>query len=279
MKIITLIENSRPEKSKLKAQHGLSFYIEWKDSKILFDTGQNGAFTKNARKLDVDLSSIDYCVVSHAHYDHGGGLKAFLQHNRKAPVYLKESCREKYYTRLPGNTYKSIGLDINLLDRNEERMRYVNDRQRPSPGVLLLSPKNFNSYKPRGNTILYMHRGGEYLEDLFDHELMMVLHDEEELILFTGCAHSGIINMIKTVQQEFPDRTITAVLGGLHTMRPKRWKPGETEEEIGQVGEELDRMDIEVIYTGHCTGSSAFQILQSLLGEKLIKLSTGLLVQ
>ncbi|NCA67648.1 MAG: MBL fold metallo-hydrolase, partial [Clostridia bacterium] len=77
MKITTLCENTSisPE---FKCEHGLSFYVETKKHKLLFDTGESGIFAENAAKLGIDLSEVDIAVISHGHYDHGGGLPAFL---------------------------------------------------------------------------------------------------------------------------------------------------------------------------------------------------------
>jgi len=72
MKSIILLENTKPEKSTFKAHHGLSMYVEWKGKRILFDTGQNSAFARNARLLGVNLKEFDYGVIPKANYDHGG---------------------------------------------------------------------------------------------------------------------------------------------------------------------------------------------------------------
>jgi 7,8-dihydropterin-6-yl-methyl-4-(beta-D-ribofuranosyl)aminobenzene 5'-phosphate synthase len=78
MKITTLIENKNTENPELISEHGLSLFIEKNGKKILFDTGSSGIFTENARKLSIDISAVDLTIISHGHYDHGGGLKAFF---------------------------------------------------------------------------------------------------------------------------------------------------------------------------------------------------------
>jgi 7,8-dihydropterin-6-yl-methyl-4-(beta-D-ribofuranosyl)aminobenzene 5'-phosphate synthase len=91
MNIITLMDNRIDHEIKnkhLESQHGLSMHIETKEHHILFDTGQNAKFINNAKILGVDLTKVDICVISHGHYDHGGGLKAFLKLNNHAKVYM-----------------------------------------------------------------------------------------------------------------------------------------------------------------------------------------------
>ena len=96
MKIIALMENTAAVPDVL-SEHGLSLYLEGKGHRILFDTGQSENFAVNAKRLGVDLAAVDLAILSHGHYDHGGGLKRFLELNQKAPVYLSVYAFEPHF--------------------------------------------------------------------------------------------------------------------------------------------------------------------------------------
>ena len=121
MKIWTLLENTRQAEA-FTAEHGLSLYIETARRRILLDTGQTGAFAANAAALGVDLAAVDTAVLSHGHYDHGGGLERFLALNRTAPLYLSRHAFEAHYH----GPEKYIGLDP-ALQRHAGRFVYVAD--------------------------------------------------------------------------------------------------------------------------------------------------------
>ena len=89
MKIIVLAENTAPEGSGLKPEHGLSLYLEYAGKKLLLDAGASGCFADNAERLGVDLAAVELAVLSHGHYDHAGGLARFFQLNTSAPVYYR----------------------------------------------------------------------------------------------------------------------------------------------------------------------------------------------
>ena len=105
MIVKALMENTACSRD-FRTEHGLSLYIEACGRKILFDMGQSRAFAENAQKMGVSLDAVDFAVLSHGHYDHGGGLSAFLTENDHAPVYVSRHAFEKH-----GNAAgKEIGL-------------------------------------------------------------------------------------------------------------------------------------------------------------------------
>ena len=92
MKVTSLVENDRLEDlDAVTPEFGLSILVETGDSRVLFDMGSSSVFAANASELGIDLAEVDAAVVSHQHFDHGGGLKRFLELNTTAPVYLRRA--------------------------------------------------------------------------------------------------------------------------------------------------------------------------------------------
>ena len=96
MRIINLMENTKGAEGCVW-EHGLSFYIETKKHKLLADTGASEAFLKNAVVLGIDLRRVDTVILSHGHYDHGGGLAAFAVLNPRAGIWMHRGAGEAYY--------------------------------------------------------------------------------------------------------------------------------------------------------------------------------------
>ena len=113
MKIVTLLENTACD-AGLCAAHGLSLYIETPKHKILFDMGPDARFLDNAKKLGVDLSAVDIAVLSHGHYDHGGGLRAFCEINSQADIFIHTDAFGDFYAVEEGKEPRYIGLDPEL---------------------------------------------------------------------------------------------------------------------------------------------------------------------
>mmetsp|Transcript_791 Transcript_791/g.587 ORF Transcript_791/g.587 Transcript_791/m.587 type:complete len:143 (-) Transcript_791:43-471(-) len=139
MIITTLVENTQLDNNDgLIAEHGLSLHIAFNGNQLLFDTGASDVFSKNAEKLGKNLSDIQKVVISHYHYDHGGGLSRFFELNTDANVYIKEvsdvDCCFKSLLFLK----KYIGIDKNLFKTHPNRFSFIKEFTEILPNYTLL---------------------------------------------------------------------------------------------------------------------------------------------
>jgi len=277
MKITALIENDRVEdRDDLCPEFGLSLHVEVKGSKILFDMGSSAAFASNAEALGVDIGEVGVAVVSHHHFDHGGGLERFFQLNDRALVYLREGPRVDRYFKAFGVVKRPIGLDLDLLERFHRRIEYVDDMRLVAPGVYLLTSIGSSHPRPPGNSRLFMESAGKLIPDPFDHEMMMVVHEDDGMVVFTGCSHHGVLNLVDAARAQFPKVPIKAVFGGFHLIGlPYFNTMAASRSEVRNIGFQVMEKVEGTVYSGHCTGKKAFDVLGGVMGEKLKAFNTG----
>ncbi len=403
MKITALVENTSC--CSLPVEHGLSLYIETSahgsettehnpnapetdafhaeatsgTTKILFDMGQGTLFAENARALGVSIEEVDLAVISHGHYDHGGGLSTFLQLNHKAPVYIHSRAFEPHYSLKPSG-YKYIGLNpilqqnprllhcnnITAIKSNSHnhisnsRNHITNSYKHTNnshnhitnsykhtnnlhnlitnsyihinsyiPSIynaetfLLFSEVTGNCCNPPGNKLLFSqaspsdlyptqqkpfaHEQNSLNNDSFAHEQSLLIREGEKLVLFAGCAHAGIINIMRKAEQ-IAGSPPTHVFAGMHLatssslipsgniQNSQTTKPTENSTVakvssttdtntkdvasqqfifITKLTRELQSYQNTKYYTMHCTGTEQYKMLRQIMGNQISYLSAG----
>ena len=217
LKIMALVENTVPEdlaaQLGLGKEHGLSLYIEACGHKILFDMGQSGLFARNAAALGVDLAAVDLAVLSHGHYDHGGGLARFLELNSTAPVYLNEHAFEPHYH----GAERYIGLDPALAA--SPRLHLTGEEAVLAPGLTLAACSRQPRRYDLGSFGLTVQEGGAFQPEDFRHEHYLLIEEAGRRVLISGCSHKGILNIVDWFR---PD----VLVGGFHfsgLLWTRRW--------------------------------------------------------
>ena len=277
MKITNLIENTNLNNNPdLATESGLSLHIAVGGKKILFDTGMSPKFIQNAKILGVPLDGIDICIISHGHFDHTGGLMAFLKINKKVKVYMKESAKGDYIFKM-GPIKKVIGVPKGVFNLHSERIHFIDKFTEISENVFIITDIEQKRPLTKGNKKLFKKIDGKLIQDDFQHELIAVIKEKDGIVGITGCSHNGIQNMIDAIKDKFRDDPVKAVLGGFHLMgipllkNSMAGKP----DEIKAIGKELLTYDIPQIYTMHCTGMKAFGFLEGVMGDRLKYSTTG----
>ena len=295
MKITVLMENTTADPD-LHCEHGLSLYIETGDHKILFDMGQTTAFAANAQKLGVDLTAVDLAVLSHGHYDHGGGIARFLEINGRAPLYLSRYAFGPHYNGID----KYIGLDQTLRVDEFVRPRLcftgthetsaetaVTWNQEPmdiaiapketgeelplilAPGVELYTCQERALVYPMDSDGLKIKQENQCIPEDFRHEQYLLVHEDGKRILFSGCSHRGILNIVQWFHPHI-------LIGGFHF---SKWDPdGDGRSRLDYAAAILNQHHC-TYYTCHCTGQKQYDYLKNQMTDRLHYLSTGQTLQ
>ncbi|MBO5532848.1 MAG: MBL fold metallo-hydrolase [Fibrobacter sp.] len=278
MKVQVLIDNIAGTcgSRKLFGEWGLSVYVEFEDKRYLLDTGASHLFAKNAGVMGVDLSKVDMGVLSHAHFDHSDGMAKFFHVNEAAPFYLRKGAGENcYHThKLIGRfTYHEyIGIHKGFLKRFADRIRFAEGDMQIAPNVYLVPHKTPGLSSIGERAHLSVKENGKYRYDSFDHEQSLVFDTPRGLFVMNSCSHGGADNIVKEIEATFPGKKIYALLGGFHLFRYK-------DEVVRAFAERLRELDVRKIYTGHCTGDRAFEILREVLGDRAEQMFTGMTVE
>ena len=273
---ITILMDNSPGKPGLTNQHGLSFHLETSGTKILFDAGPSNATSSNARVLGKHLSDVDLAILSHGHYDHSGGLDAFFNENPTARLYTRKGADGEHYAKRRDG-FEYIGVDKRLFERNAERIVEIDRDLEICQDVHALVSIPHTESLPAGNGLLFKKEGGVYVNDLFDHELVGVIEEDDGIVILSGCGHSGIINMVHAARKRFQNQRIKAVIGGFHLMYGSSSEDFvHNTHEATVIADRLVQLGCEKIISGHCTGDQATAILKDRLEGKHKALSTGL---
>lgn len=280
LKITALAENNSEEYENLKEEFGFSAYIENGKDKIIFDTGKAGEFLNNASKLDIDLNEANALVLSHAHYDHCGGLLKYFDvfGSEGKTLYIKNNFFDyfdnKYYHDAVGQKldftdgtpgYFFVGIDFNEKDLGERdvMIEYLDtDSIRIGDNITL-----YGNFIPSNDPKMVVKKDDQYITDIFEEEVTLAIDTNEGLVIISGCSHNGILNMVNTIQEK-TGREVYAVIGGFHLLDA-------TEEKIQNTIDRFKELDIEKIGLSHCTGPKAIQMFLEQMPSQTFIFETG----
>lgn len=273
MKVAVLSDNKQLQ-GELGNEHGLCIYLETENYKCLLDTGASDMFIHNAEKMEIDLEDIDFVFISHGHSDHTGGLQSFLQINRKAKVVLSgKVLSQRFFSIRKGLHEISSKIDITHF---EDRFIYIDEVTEFGNEIFVFPCIQAIYPMPKANITLMTEDANGLKTDNFDHEIIVCV-GVDDLMVYTGCAHHGVLNILNTVRS-ITGKRISNLIGGFHLVDgyPEQY---ETEDEITDIAESLvTNYPKTKIYTGHCTGDNVYRLLKKTLGNNLESFYTGFTV-
>lgn len=261
--IIRVLVDNETSQHDLGAEHGLSILLEFEGRKVLFDFGQSLLLFKNAKAMGVDLSDVDYAILSHGHYDHGGGLNHFMDICPGAPVYIRKGALDGHYARRENGRIENIGL-APLVGNG---VVFTAEEHQIEEGVMLFSVPPATGFEPSGNRVLFqMDESGCYIRDSFMHEQNLLIEKDGVTLLVAGCAHRGIVNILEWVKKKY-NIIPQFVIGGFHL--GKMLDDEETETlALHRIAKYLIGTQAKY-YTGHCTGLASYHKLKGILRDRI----------
>jgi len=267
--ITALVENKAGPRGTL-GEHGLSLWIETESMRILFDTGQGMALEHNAERLGIKLLQADAVILSHGHYDHTGGLKSFMQTVPGVKVYAHPGTFKPKYARNDDGTGREAGMPSHV----EGTIRQKAGDLVLNTGTIEIGDGLFSTGEiPRRTP--FEDTGGPFFLDsnctrpdaLIDDQALF-FDSQKGTVVLLGCAHAGVINTLRHVEQLTGGKPIYCVVGGMHLGSASR-------ERMEQTLDGFRRLMPALLAPAHCTGMEAMVQLWTAFPGKCISFGVG----
>lgn len=267
---VTILDDNIAGPPLFKAEHGLSVLVEVDGRGFLWDCGQTDIAVQNARALGIDLRSLEGIGISHGHYDHAGGLMSVLAASGPKKVYMHPECfAPKYF--MAGQMKRFIGVPFSreAIVGSSSGLELNRGPVEVMPGVFLTGEiPRVTEFEGHPEPNLYVMDDGKPVPDPFTEDQALVVSSPRGAVVLTGCAHCGVVNILKHVKEEYGE--VIAVVGGTHLGLGN-------EARVEPTIEFLKGLSARMVFT-HCTGTRSICRIMSSFPESFTPGQTGLML-
>jgi len=254
---ITVVYDNNPCKQGLETDWGFSATITGTAETILFDTGGGQLLLDNMEKSAIEPDSVDVVVLSHIHGDHTGGLSSFLEKNPDVTIYLPVSFPKKFKDNAQDQGAKIIEVKPVRSQSGHKWPAWSN-----SPEGMPFGHNGVNESEQICENVYSTGQLGKMIK-----EQSLIIRTDKGLVVITGCAHPGIVNIINTVKNLMED-DIFLVMGGFHL----EWA---TKGRIEKIISAFKQLGIRYVGPCHCSGHKARSLFEKHFGSNYINIGAG----
>jgi len=263
-KITVLCENTVPTPGLL-GEHGFAAYVETPDGNLLFDTGQGFTLVQNSLRLQKDLRQVSQLVLSHGHFDHTGGMLAFLGLHGPCDVVAHPDVLQERFRMMPmGPEEKPVSIGIPwkeaYLTTRGARFKWHKGFTEIVPNVYVSGEVPRKTSFETGDPKFLIKQNGEWIPDPFLDDYSLVLKTPRGLVILLGCAHAGLINILEHAIAQTGEERIYSIIGGTHL-------GFSAEAQLDQTISALKNYQVELLATSHCTGQRPIARLAAEFGQ------------
>ncbi len=249
-KLSIICENTVGRPIPALGEHGFACLIEHDGCNWLFDTGQGTTLLHNLDALGIEAQRVEGVILSHGHYDHAGGLLAFLRQVGPRPVHAHPDIfRDRFWQGQ--HEQRAIGVPVGRAELEQAGAEFHMHRDFTSlaPGLYFSGriPRVTAAETGDPHLVCADPQGENLLPDVFADDAALAIETARGLIILLGCAHSGLINTVRHFQHQLGSPPIHAIVGGTHLGPASDAQFAETVSFLGDLN--VDRLGLS-----HCTG-------------------------
>lgn len=269
VRLTILCENSVGKPGHLIGEHGFSCLVETAQCKMLFDTGQGLGLVHNARELAIPLNDIEGVALSHGHYDHTGGLSRLLNMQSPLTVWGHPDIFQARFWRSDFEL-RPIGIPMNRNALEAQGACFDLDPacRELAQGIWLSGTIPRHTDFEGGDTHLVVPTADGFEADPLQDDQTLIIDSEKGLILLCGCAHAGLVNIMRLALAKTGRERIHAIVGGTHL------GPAD-ENQFMETLKALREFGVERLATSHCTGLLRAAQLQREFGGRFTFAAVG----
>lgn len=279
MKIICLIDNTTAA-DKLFFEDGTSLFVEYDGRNYLIDTGLTGKAVDNAKRMRLPIDDISAVVLTHNHIAHTGGIEQVMKLNPHAEIYLRAGAKTEVFKK-SGFFKNPVGEGKGFFKKYAENLILFNSFSEVCDGFYLASCEDFDERGINPDRSYITNVAGEKKPvpfDFSDESFAVIFPNKrkaDRLILIGGCFHCGAVNMLETVRRRWYGIPILAVIGGFHFTNGNPKTINCSADYVTSSARALKLSGAQKIYANHCTGFKGFDLMDEILGEKLMYIGGG----